>query len=263
MKRIIGVGLALLLAGVGTLVLVVWVQSAEDRALAGEEVVDVLVVTQEIERGTAAEDIAQAVALEQVPLKVRAEGSVSELDALDGLVAAVDLLPGEQLTAARFLNPVEAAAQTDVDVPEGLQEVTISLEPQRAVGGTVRPGDTVGVVASFDPFDLEGVILEDGTEVEPGTAKTGNTSHFILHKVLVTNVQVEQLPQTTEPSDDDAVPQPDLAPTGNLLITLALDAPAVERVVFAAEFGSVWLSAEPENASVEGTRIQTRGTIYE
>ena len=36
------------------------------------------------------------------------------------------------------------------------------------------------------------------------------------------------------------------APTDSLLVTLALDAPSVEKVVYAAEFGTVWLSNEPD-----------------
>ena len=52
------------------------------------------------------------------------------------------------------------------------------------------------------------------------------------------------------------------APTGKLLVTLALDAPSVERVVFAAEHGTVWLSAEPSDAPEDGTKIVERGNVY-
>ena len=45
-------------------------------------------------------------------------------------------------------------------------------------------------------------------------------------------------------------------------MTLAIDAPAVEQVVFAAEHGFVWLSAEPADATEGGTKIVTRGNVY-
>ncbi|MCZ6857885.1 MAG: hypothetical protein O7F70_07790, partial [Gemmatimonadetes bacterium] len=51
-------------------------------------------------------------------------------------------------------------------------------------------------------------------------------------------------------------------PTGNLLVTLAMEPDDVERTVFSAEFGTVWLAQESETAPDKATRIQTRGTIY-
>ena len=259
-RRIIGVVAAVVLAAVGTAVLVAYVRAAERRALAGEITVDVLVVREAIPQGATIADIARKVTAQQVPSKVRAQDALDSLDDLDGKVAAVDLVPGEQLVASRLVQPEAVVAAGEVKVPSGLQQVSVALEPQRAVGGQVKPGDTVGFFASFDPFDIDGAVPGEGSEGE----KTPNTTHLTLHKVLVTNVQVEQLPaEQPEAGDTKGKAQPDLAPTGNLLITLAVDAPAAERVVFAAEFGKVWLSAEPEDAPEGGTQIQTRGTIYQ
>lgn len=255
-RKIIGIVVALLLAAVGTFSLVTWAKSAEDRALAGERTVNVLVVQEEIAEGTRAEDLGRRVAVEKVAAKVKATGSVDDTDDLEGKVAAVDLMPGEQVLGARFAEPEVLARQTGVEVPDGLQEVTISLEPQRAVGGNVRAGDTVGFVASFDPFDLYG---PDGETI----GKAGNETHMILHKVLVTRVQAAPTtatPESAEGEDDD---RPEPVPGSDLLITLAVDAPSVERIVFAQEFGKVWLTAESETATEDGTTIQNRGTIYE
>jgi pilus assembly protein CpaB len=242
-KRLVGVVAAVVLAAVGTFVLVAYVQSAESRALAGEQTVDVLVVTQAIERSSKAEDIGAFVSTERIPLKVRAEGSVDSLADLNGQVAAVDLLPGEQVVSARFITPAQLAEESQIEVPEGLQEITVSLEPQRAVGGQILPGESIGLFASFSP------------DVLPYNSK------LILHKLLVTNVQVEQLPQTPA-EDEDGNSGPDLAPTGNLLITLAVDVEQAERIVFAAEHGSIWLSAEPESASEAGSELRNTENIY-
>lgn len=249
-RRILGIVTALLLASIGTFTLLAWAAAAEDRALAGERTVDVFVVRQAIAAGTGVDGLRESVELEQVPAKASAEGGVADLDDLAGKVATVDLVPGEQLVAARFADPEVLARQTGVEVPDGLQEVTISLEPQRAVGGNLRPGDTVGLVASFDPFE----------DVTGGDAKTPNTTHLILHKVLVTRVQAAPTAAAPRDEEDDG---PEPTPGSDLLITLAVDAPSVERVVFAQEFGFVWLTAEPATATEDGTRIQDRGTIYQ
>jgi pilus assembly protein CpaB len=182
------------------------------------------------------------VSRERVPAKVRATDSVDDLESLEGMVTSVNLVPGEQLVSSRFVTPAQLAEVSDVDVPEGLQEVTISLEPQRAVGGRVRPGDVVGVLASF--------IWDDDPK---------NTTKMNHQQVLVTNVQVEQLPSTPEDGAEDA---PDLAPTGGLLITLAVDVEQAERIVFAAEHGTVWLTAQDEDTDQGGSTVRDPGNIY-
>lgn len=264
-RKIIGVLAAVVLAAVGTVVLVAYVGAAEQRALADEVTVDVLVANATIPKGTEAVALVDLVRAEQVPSKVRAEGAMADTAALEALgdkVALVDLMAGEQLVAARFGTKAEMAAQTGVDVPAGLLRVTVSLEPQRALGGQVRPGDTVGVLSSFDPFDVDG-----GTGDDDKAKKTPNTTHLILHKVLVTNVQLEggTMPLAGGGGGGEAAESPESAPApaGNLLVTLAVDAPAAERVVFTAEHGFLWLSAEPEDAPEDGTKIQDRGTVYE
>jgi hypothetical protein len=64
-----------------------------------------------------------------------------------------------------------------------------------------------------------------------------------------------------EDEDESSSPRA-LAPTGNLLVTLALDAPSIERLAFTAEFGHIFLAQEPNDAAESGTQIQNRGTIY-
>jgi len=253
-RKVSGLIAALVLATIGTVAMVAYVQSAKNKAVAGELLVDVLVVNEPIAKGTAASAI-EGVKLIQVPAKVRAEGAVADLGEVPaGLVTGTDLVPGEQVLMGRFITAEAASRRTDV--PPGLMEVTLALEPERAVGGQVRSGDTVAVVTSFDPFGERG---EDGNV-------TPNTSKLILHKILVTAVQLEEKPGGATGGDDgdgdgERGSRPRLAPTGNLLVTLALDAASVERVVFAAEHGRVWLSTEPRDAPEGGTRLVTPANV--
>ena len=57
--------------------------------------------------------------------------------------------------------------------------------------------------------------------------------------------------------------EPGKAPTGQFLVTLALDAPSAERLVFAAEHGTIWLSLEPSDAPDGATKIVTGENIYQ
>lgn len=263
MRRVLGVLAAVVLAAVGTAVLVLFVRGAEARALAGQETVEVLVVKEPVAKETAAEELAAFVTTERVPAKVRAAGSVTDLDDLDGQVVAVDLVPGEQLVRTRFATPAQLAEQSQVDVPEGLQEVTISVEPQRAVGGQLRPGDVVGFYSSFD-FQDEREEEQIAAEENPDyRQELSETTKVILHGLLVTNVQVEQLPQTTAGEGEDEPSGPDLAPTGNLLVTLAVDTSQAERIVFTAEHGMVWLAAQDDDTTTEGSQLRVPRNIYD
>jgi pilus assembly protein CpaB len=246
-RRIIGIVVAVVLAAIGTGTLLLYVQSAEQRALAGEQTVPVFVVREEIPRGTAGKDIGGKVERQLVPTKVQALGSVESLAALEGKVASVDLVPGEQLVVQRFAAPQELST---VNVPDELLQVTVTLEPERALGGVISAGDTVGVFASFSEV-----------ERQDGKKGPGAVTHLTLHKVLVSNVQLAagQTLSTGQEGDDEAT----AAPAGNVLVTLALDAPSAEKVVFATEHGTVYLANEPESAPETGTTVQTINSIFE
>jgi len=283
MRRIIAIVVALVLAGAGTFFLVRYIQGAEARALEGEVLVEVLVADQPIAAGTASEGLTSLVRVEQVPTKVAVAGAVADLAPLAGKVAAIALLPGEQLTEDRFMDLAAyqetIGGRAAIEVPADQLQVTISLSPDRVVGGELRPGDIVAVFGSFDPFPLNTVeptglspneipvlIPDDGTgEEETSTgAQTPNSTKIILHQVLVTNLQAEELPRTvTEEEAEAAAGAPNLAPTGNLLVTLALSPTDAERLVFTAEHGLIWLALEGDEVDTSDTPVQTRITIYE
>ena len=164
MRRMIGIVVAVALAAAGTLLLVGYVKAAEDRALAGEEVVPVLVADAPIAKGADITGLEGVVRIERVPTKVAADGAVGDVADLEGLVAGIDLLPGEQLTVSRFTTPEALAVTQKIPAPPGFLELTISLAPDRAVGGRLNPGDTVAVIASFDPIQVGNP--EPGTEDE-------------------------------------------------------------------------------------------------
>ncbi|MEE8331112.1 MAG: RcpC/CpaB family pilus assembly protein [Acidimicrobiia bacterium] len=263
-KRLIGMVVSVALAAIGTFSLLTYVRGADERALAGEATVEVLVVDTLVAKGTPVSEVAKAVTTEWVPVKVRAEGSVSTLNNLSGTVAAVDLLPGEQVVAARFVSPVDLASETVVAIPDGLLEVTIALDPQRAVGGQPLPGDLVAVVASFNDVATEPVDESPtlgGLPTEEEEVATIAATHIILHKVLIANVQANEQISRAEEADATAVGFA-AAPTGSLLVTFALSAPDVEKLVFAAEHGRIWLAREPADAPEDGTSVQTNLVIY-
>lgn len=227
-QKLIGIIASVLLAAVGTGLLVAYVRSAEHRALKGERTVGVLIVSGTIPKGTRAEELEGRVRLQQVPSKAVTENALASTGSLAGKVAAIDLLPGEQLLPNRFSSPAEAQG-----IAPGMLQVTVGMDAVRAVGGQLRSGDSVAVTLSFD---------------DP------QTTRLVLHKVRVTDVR-------TEAGIPVAGPAAGPAPTGRILVTLAVDGPSMERVVFGAEHGRLWLSWEPKEANEGGTKLQTKASV--
>ena len=227
-QKLIGIVASVLLAAVGTGLLVAYVRSAENRALKGEKTVEVLVVSATIPKGTKAEDITPNLRMEQVPVKVATTGGLTSTSPLAGKVAAVDLLPGEQLVSSRFTTAAEVQG-----IGAGMLQVTVALDPVRVLGGQLRKGDSVAVTISFD--DPE-------------------TTHLVLHKVKVTDVRTADGLGVSTPASGPA-------PTGAMFVTLAVDAPSMEKVVFGAEHGRLWLAWEPKEANESGTKVQTKAGV--
>lgn len=239
-RRLLAAAAALVLLVAGTLVLLAYVRGADARALAGTRTVEVLVVAAPILQGTPGSELAGSVRSEVLPAKAALDGRVTDLSALSGQVSTVDLQVGEQLLASRFTSPDDLQVPGTVAVPAGLQEVSILLEPQRAVGGRLVAGDTVGVLVS----------LPEGK------------THAVLHDVLVTQVQGAPAPATAAPGDPETASAGAAAPSASLMVTFAVSAAQAEAVVFGIEHGTVWLSLEPADALTGGTDVITPENIY-
>ena len=283
-RRIIGIVAAVLLALVGTVSLVAYVNSAKDNAVADEALVDVYVVDEFVPKGAASETIAASVSIEQVPARLKQAGAITELDDIGDQVAASDLQPGDQLLGAR-LALKEAVSE---EVTDKVQ-ISALLEAQRAVGGTIKRGDLVGVYMSFDPFDLDdaGQPAAAPAEADPAALDafgapapeaatdaasddesasalpegTPNVSRLEFRNVLVTNVQTTSTPVTADEDDDE---EPTIAQVSGTqyVVTLALSPEQSERFVFATEFGEIWLSLDPASVDDDGTRPVTLSNVF-
>jgi hypothetical protein len=169
-------------------------------------------------------------------MKTRIIGAIVAL-----ILAAAEILPGEQLLEARFADPEELAAGGDVQIPAGMQLVSFTLPADRVVGGQVGAGDRIGLVGTVDPDevgDAEDVI--------------NPISSFAFHNVLVTNVQGVVVP---DPESDETAEQKS---QDNIMLTIALSAHDTERWVWftegeSANYAQMWLTLENEQTDNSGT----------
>ena len=235
-RRVVAAVTALLLAAAGGVLLLSYVAAADQRAMADLEPARVLVVTKAVPEGATEDQLAEAVEVRELPGVAVAPDATSSLNQLDGLVATTALQPGEQLLRSRLADPAALQALKGVAVPKGMHQVSVSLEPQRVVGGKVAAGDTVGVFLSVEQKEITKTQLS-------------------LHKVLVTAVQGGPAPA----GDDSGEAQP---AQELVTVTLAANAANVEKIVFAAEHGFIWLSAEPADAPTGSLPVLTKENLY-
>jgi pilus assembly protein CpaB len=239
--RIIAGAVMAVLAVAGLALITNYAGSADARALENQQPREVYLVTAPVPQGTPVEELGEFIELQTVPAVIVPDDVVTDLEDFNGRVAGVNLEPGEQLLGSRLVDPQALEAPGTVPVPKGMQEVTIQLDAPRVVGGQLTAGDTVGVFVSFEG--------EEGRE-----AKTAQN----LHHILVTSVQGAP---TAVPSDEEAETTGNEAPAvpeGSMLVTLAVKAETAEKVVYASEFGRIWLSLESQDAEQDDNGA-TRG----
>ncbi|WP_445153708.1 Flp pilus assembly protein CpaB [Arthrobacter sp. Hor0625] len=260
--RLLGGIAALIVAIIGTVLLVSYVQNADKRAMAGTETESVYVVQQAIPAGATADKIAASVSRKEVPKAALASNTVTDLASLGSKVAAVALVPGEQLISSRMVDEQSFLGPSRVQVPAGLQELTLKLPIERVAGGKVNAGDTVGVFLS----------LESATAGANG--QKASKTQLSFHKVLVTAAQFSDgaaaqtaagtagTAGTTQASSTTGSSSTKVPSDRTYLITLARNSADAERIVFAAEFGKVYLSKEPQNAAETGASYVDSSRLF-
>jgi pilus assembly protein CpaB len=182
-RRLIAAIAAVILAGIGAILLFNYVATADARAMAGQSPTDVLVVTDEIPVGTLGSQISGFVEKRQLPASAVANGALASVDEIASLAATTNLLVGEQIIRGRFAAP-GTSANGEVAVDDNKQLVTVSLEPQRVLGGKLAAGNKVAVYVTYDEKTQE--ILKEAKIVRIGS---GDATGLITLELVPADAQ--------------------------------------------------------------------------
>jgi len=246
-RRILTIVLAFALAAIGTGAVLVYAKSADQRAIAGQKAVTVLVATQQIPAGTPAKAALDngMLARQKLPASsVPADAVRSLTSNLASLVASANIASGELLLRPMLVTAV--AATSGVAIPTGMMAVTIALCVPEAVARYVYPGSEV---ALFDTFIKSGSATAQwscGSKSIQSTATATVVTRIVLTKVRVLSVG-EAAPVTsagsiTSTAFGQTTSSTDQATQNEVLVTLAVDQPDAERVINLAEAGLPYLS---------------------
>jgi pilus assembly protein CpaB len=223
--------IAVVLALVATVALVVYVNGADRRAVAGQQPVFVYVANQTIKGGTRGEDALNRPMFDRVEVARASavEGYVRSPEQLKNRFAAVDIVKGEQLLLKRWVGAADVAGRRLLPIPEHYQAMSIGLDLQRQVAGFVTPGDKVSIVLTMPD--------KSGDE----------TTQLLLQNVPVLAVGTTALSNAATQGGGGRVNQG--RGSQNLTaVTLAIHEKNVTNVVHAVEQGSIYLTLMPPNA---------------
>lgn len=266
-RRILTIVLAIALAVIGTGAVLVYAKGADQRAIAGDKAVTVLVATEQIPAGTSAGSALAGGMLgrQKLPASSVPADAVRSLSAgLKALVASASIAPGELLLRPMLVTAVSTSS--GIAIPKGMMAVTIPLCVSEAVAKYVYPG---AQVALFDTYIKVGPSAQwnCGSKSITPTAKMNIVTRMVLPKVKVLSVTpaaaVAPGSATSTAFGQSNSSQADPATNNEIMVTLAVDQNDAEKVINIAESGLPYL-ALLTGTSVTGndTKAMTNLTLF-
>ena len=240
-RRLILFLLALGIALLGSGAVFAYASAADDRAMADQQPVDVLMAKDKIPAGTTALD-AQTEGLVEIfamPRRAVPEGALTSIEGVEEYVTTADVLKGEVLLAAKFVNKSAAAVAGVLPIPEGKMAVSVSLEDPARVGGFVEPGSEVAIFDTFNAMEMN----QSGPKTPAGNGlekkfEYNRATRMLLPRVQVIAVGDRALGATAE-EGDDPTSKPVTTDT-RLTLTLAVDQDQAERLIQGTQTGALY-----------------------
>lgn len=215
---------AVLLAAIGAGLVFVYANNANNRALADQKPVQVLVAKTEIPAGTAA-SVAEAAGDFQAKDIASASvtpGAISDVAPLAGEVAIAPIFPGEQIIAAQF---GQSGAITELPIPAGDVAISVQLGDPNRVAGFVQPGSHVAIF----------VTMSQAAGNSGGASTT-------FTQLLLPNVEVLAAGPTTFTSTTTttASGQTNTEQIPRAILTLALNQAEAQKTIYASQNGTLY-----------------------
>jgi pilus assembly protein CpaB len=262
-RRVTAVVVAVLLALVGTAAVLMYVRSADKRAVAGQEPVEVYVAQKFVPAGTSLSDAVaddlisqEMVAAKGVPSTPLPTMSPSTAQ----MVAVSDIQPGELVLSDRFGS--KAATKTPLAIPSGQMAVTVALTDPAHVGPFVTAGSQIAV---FDTFNVQKApgITPAGDHIQDGFDKTRAT-RILLSKVTVLAVGASTAAQ--DPTAQQQAAQTNGAtqgPQATTLYTLAVTQSQAELLVHGTQTGTLYFALLTDASTVTTDGGVNDRTLFE
>lgn len=244
-RRILTIGLAVLLAVLGTAGVLAYVHQANVRALAGQRAVSALVATREIPSGTSARAAAAAGMLssQKLPASAVPSDAVRSINAgLGALVTSASIAPGQLLLRPMLVTVAQTTS--GMAIPAGMVAVTLQLCLTETVADGIQAGSEVAV---FDTYSSSGTLTAQPNCSGPHQQQDAGQVHtrIVLPKVLVLSVgESAAAAQASSSATSTAFTQTGSTPSsqGTVMVTFAVSQDNAERLIQLTEAGLPYLA---------------------
>lgn len=271
-RRAIVLLVALILAGLAAWAVWNFMQNVRDDATAGLEQVTVFRagpggITEGTEGNillsafnAGGDEVVQSTdVIENTPLD--AISSEQELrEVLTGRVAAGPISERGILTRSQWTTITVDIRPLSEQIAPGNQAITISTSNIQGVNGFVEAGDQINMIITLDlQFDLlpiDAPITLPGPDDEPAAPGEAESVTVTYTRYVLQGLNVLAVGRDVRPEEDDdltgQIPAEQTgeveAPEGNpTVFTLEVTPDQAERIVYAFENGSIWLTLVPED----------------
>jgi pilus assembly protein CpaB len=207
---------ALVVAALGTVLVFLYAQNADDAAKEGQTLVKVLVAKAKIEAGTTGATASNNGAFEQqeVPKSNVVTGALSDATPLTNLVALVPIFPGQQIISQQW---GASAPSAGLSIPPGSIASSFQLGDPQRVAGFLQPGSTVTIFVSGS-----GAV---------GTAAAGTGSNV---RTLLTGIKVLAVGPSTVVSSSTGTASGNTEAIPTAILTLAVTQDQAKKLVYVA-----------------------------
>ncbi|MDP9144988.1 MAG: Flp pilus assembly protein CpaB [Actinomycetota bacterium] len=294
-RRAIVLLVALILAGLAAWAVWNYLQNVEGEILEGQEIVEVYVAGETIVEGTDGTILlsdfnsgGELIVLDQDQAEDVPEGAITTAEQLNQVltsrVAAGPIAAGSILTESQWVSVTVDITPLAEEIPSGKQAMTISVDNIRGINGFVEPGDRINMLITLDigfdllPSDFSGVTVEPGTDGTEGETPAGEAeqtvvtyTRFVLQGLPVMATGRDIRPDENAPDTVDVETTPSTTPDGqpvepveeeigrDTIFTLEVTPEQAERIAYAVENGSIWLTLVPGDF----VEVETSGVIID
>lgn len=228
-RRIIAVLVSVVLAAVGTAAIMLYLRSADARAVEGKRAVTVLVASKRIPAGTSGQALRDQGYVREVrmPEETLPDDVLRRVTGdVEALVTTAVVQRGQLLLRAMFGTSIENG--TGLAIPDGKMAITARVRSNVFGPTTVRAGTRVAIFYTYTPVDEANRNIASGAGLERG--RTVNS----VTRLLMTDVEVISVGPA--PTQDGATATNGGA-RDELAVTFGLNQVDAERLAHAVALG--------------------------
>ncbi len=260
--RAIAIIAGLVLAAVAAFLIWRYVDTADQRAQEGAELVDVFVATGGIPEGTTAQNAVSQdlIDVDQIPTTNRPESAITSLEQISGLAATAPIQAGAVIQQGQWGDPTLIDA--DFEVPEGLVAISLQVGIPEGLSGYLSQGDRVAVIAHIaaPPATTSTTLDDQGNEVETVQEDELQTTRaeFVARDGEVLAIGRRVITTNEEGTQEDEVQQ-----TEQVLATIAVTPEDAEKLVFSTNEGLLHFALLPETGELPNTPGRTFDDLFQ